>query len=153
MKHLTIFAVLFLVISGCVSVEELARQDLGTIAEHKRIFVECKGKRFAFKEWLEKKKKHLLTKYEISTKSTHTYAKCLEEKLGVMFWDQVPTTSLDIFSKTTLRFYTGGDHTLQRYFERVRKWQRVIHEGGEPWKGFWHEHNEVIDKWRAIYKD
>jgi len=139
-------------IFGCQSVEEATKWEASTLSEHRKIFVECKGKSFAFKEWLEKKKK-LLTKEEISDKAIQARAKCLEEKLGVILLDRVPTTRLDIHSKTSLRFYTGGDHTLLKFFERSRKWHQIIRENGEPWKGYWLEHNEVIDKWRSIYKD
>lgn len=152
MKHLLIILAIVLSISGCQSVEEMAKWETKTLSEHRKIFVECRGRVFAFREWVDTKKM-LLTKEEKSAKVIQTQVKCLEEKLGVTLWDQVPTTHLDISSKTTLRFYTGGDHTLLKYFERSRKWHQIIRENGEPWKGYWLEHNEVIDKWRKVYKD
>lgn len=150
MKYLIILA-LVLSISGCQSVEEASRWDASTLLDHKKIFVECRGKVFAFREWINKKKE-VLTSEERSTKIIRVQSKCLEEKLGVVLYEQTPTTHLDISSRTTLRFYTGGDHTLLKYFERSRKWHRIIRENGEPWKGFWLEHNKVIDKWRKVYK-
>ena len=151
MKILYILAVI-LAISGCQSVEEATKWEASTLLEHRKIFVECRGKVFAFKEWI-RAKKALLTKEERRAKIIHTQAKCLEKELGVTLYEEVPTTHLDISSKTTLRFYTGGDHTLLKYFERSRKWFQVIRDNGEPWEGFWLEHNEVIDKWRKVYKD
>lgn len=141
-----------LVISGCVSVEELARQELGSITEDKNIFVECKAKRRAVYNWL-KRKNDPMTSHEVGPRSRKAYTDCLEEKLpGLIFQDVTSTTSLDIYSKQSLRFFTGGDHLIENYFENSRKWDRALHEGKEPWDGYWLQYNEALVKWESKFK-
>lgn len=143
-----------LVISGCVSVEELSRQDSKTLAEHKGIFVECKAKARAHREWLTQKKSALMKPREIASKVSKTYGGCFEEKLpGLLFSHTTSTTSLDIYSKSSMMFrYTEGDHLVEKFFERSRKWDRHLHEGKEPWDGYWFQYNEALVKWENKFK-
>ena len=99
-----IIILVVLVITGCVSVEELARQELGTITEHKRIFVDCKTKREAFREWFRARETPMNV-HEINPREVKIYTDCLEEyHPGLQFLDKTTTTSLDIYSKNMLRF-------------------------------------------------
>ena len=152
MKLLAVLVIL-LSISGCVSVEELAQQELGTIAEHKKIFVDCKTKRKAAYEWLTQAQTPI-NAHETKPRATKVYTECLEENHpGLMFIDQTTTTSLDIYSKNMLRFRTGGDHLVEEYFKRSRRWHRALHEGKEPFVGYWTKYSEALERWRKFYKD
>lgn len=153
LKHIfSIICVFVLGISGCVSVEELARQDLGTTAEHKRIFVECKSKREAFREWFRQRETPM-NAHEVGPRAVKVYTDCLEKNHpGLMFLDQTTTTSLDIYSKNMLRFRTGGDFLIERYFENSRKWHRALHKGKQPWDGYGREYLEALEGWQKFFR-
>lgn len=147
-----ITGVFLLGISGCVSVEELARQELGSVSEHKRIFVECKSKREAFREWF-RQRENPMNAHKIDDKATEVYTGCLEEHHpGLQFVDKTTTTSLDIYSKNMLRFRTGGDFLIERYLENSREWHRAIHEGKQPWDGYGREYLEALERWRKFFR-
>ncbi len=149
-----VLLVVLLIISGCQSVEEMAKWESKTIAEHKEIFIECKAKARAHQNWLRQRQSPLMGSYEINSKSSETYGRCFEEKLpGLMFSHTTSTTSLDIHSKSSLIFYTQGDHLLEKFLERGRKWDRYLYEKEEPWPGYWFKYNEALVRWEKIYKD
>ncbi|MCY4382367.1 MAG: hypothetical protein OXE44_04380 [Nitrospinae bacterium] len=151
MKILAVL-VFLLSISGCVSVEELAQQELGTIEEHQKIFVDCKTKRKAAHEWL-KQEQTPMNAHEVGDKAMKVYTDCLEEHHpGLMFLDKTATTSLEIYSKNMLRFRTGGDHLIEEYFKRSRRWNWALHEGKEPFVGYWTKYSEALERWRKFYK-
>ncbi len=147
-----IIVVVLLGISGCVSVEELARQDIGTTAEHKRIFVDCKAKREAFREWF-RARENPMNAHEVNPRSVKVYTDCLQEyHPGLIFMDRTTTTSLDIYSKNMLRFQTGGDHLIEKYFENSREWDRALHERKQPWDGFGLEYLQAMERWQKFFR-
>lgn len=139
-------------IPGCVSVEELARQDLGTTAEHQRIFVDCKTKREAFREWFRQRETPM-NAHQVGPRSVKVYTDCLEKyHPGLQFMERTTTTSLDIYSKNMLRFQTGGDFLIERYFENSREWHRALHEGKQPWDGYGVEYLQSLERWQKFFR-
>lgn len=138
---------------GCVSFEELKREEIESIREHKKVVAECKAKRKAYYQWLQDRKT-LLTPSDIKHKAAQFYGKCFEENLpGLIFHDIRPTTHLDIRGKKSLVFLTGDDHLLKRFLERLREWDLKLGKGKEPWDGYWFQYNEALVKWENFYKD
>lgn len=72
-------------IFGCQSVEEATKWEASILSEHRKIFVECKGKSFAFKEWLEKKKS-CSRKGKYPTKPSRQEPNVLKRNLALFCW-------------------------------------------------------------------
>ena len=146
MKILTIIAV-FLVVSGCQSMEEIAKWEERTLIAHKRIFAECRAQSLAFLFYISIKER-LLERQELKARSNEVLVKCLAKNLpGLVFREVTPTTSLDIRTKKTLRFITGGDPEFKKFFERSKEWNIALHEGKEPFDGYWQEYEKYYRKW------
>ena len=146
MKLLAVLAVI-LAISGCQSMEEITKWEERTLVTHKRIFVECRAQSLAFLFYISIKER-LRERHELKSRSNEVLGKCLVKNLpGLVFHEVVPTTSLDIRTKKTLRFITGGDPEFKKFFERSKEWNIALHDGKEPFDGYWREYEKYYRKW------